>query len=154
MSDLEKRFIEELRALTKRSTQAEVARRSGLAQATVSRLLSGERLGNLETVLRIVQAYPELGQFLLPADMRKLHRGILGYGLEHEHPAGRRGRRRDVWGGKMALARILAVERGELALVASGGADDRTATELETVLCRTYLKEPSERRHFGAASTL
>ena len=71
MSDLEKRFIEELRALAKRSTQAEVARRSGLAQATVSRLLSGERLGNLETVLRIVQAYPELGQFLLPADMPK-----------------------------------------------------------------------------------
>lgn len=38
------------------TTQAELARACGLSRATVSRLESGERLGNADTLLKIARA--------------------------------------------------------------------------------------------------
>lgn len=71
MADGETRFLEALRQVVGSASQVEVAQRAGVSQATISRILSGERGGSLRTAVRIIEAYPELGKFLLPADMPK-----------------------------------------------------------------------------------
>ncbi len=62
-------FVAGLREIAKRDGQVNMARNSGVSQSTVCRILQGKRLGNMKTVIMLVQAYPELGRFLLPENM-------------------------------------------------------------------------------------
>lgn len=64
-------FREELMRLVDTFSQAEVARMAGVSQSTISRILSGDRVGNVRTAMRIIQAYPELGRVFLSHDTRE-----------------------------------------------------------------------------------
>jgi transcriptional regulator with XRE-family HTH domain len=58
-----------LRQIVGTQSQAEVARRVGVSQATISRLLKGQRRGSMYTAGRLLAAYPELGPFFVPANI-------------------------------------------------------------------------------------
>ncbi len=59
-------FVEALRQIAARSSQMEVARKSGVDSSTISRMLSGERMGHMATVMRLIEAYPELRGSFVP----------------------------------------------------------------------------------------
>lgn len=63
------RFVEELKRLAEETSQAEIAKRTGLDQSTISRMLSGKRVGNIATMRKLLEAYPELGTRLLPENI-------------------------------------------------------------------------------------
>ena len=53
-------FKSALIAVTERVGQKRVAEKAGLAPSTVSRLVHGSRQGSLETVRKLVRAFPQL----------------------------------------------------------------------------------------------
>lgn len=63
------RFIQAVRELVRNSSQTEVAKRAGISQATISRLVSGQRDGRVGTVKKLFAAYPELVRFFVPANI-------------------------------------------------------------------------------------
>ena len=67
---MEKEFVEALRELTRRSSQADVAARAGVDHTTICRMLSGERVGHMQTVIKLLEAYPELRVFFASADVK------------------------------------------------------------------------------------
>jgi len=75
-------LIEGLRALSKENTQKGVARRIGISESLLSRILSGERQPSRQTLAAIVRAYPELSPrvslFLLEEVPIGNHRGPIG----------------------------------------------------------------------------
>jgi len=63
-------FIEALQGIVDQATQAAVAERAGLSQATISKLLHGKTQGgHTATVLKLIAAYPELGRFFVPVNI-------------------------------------------------------------------------------------
>ena len=58
-------FIEAVREIAAKTSQGEVARKAGIDPSTISRMLSGERTGHMVTVMRLLEAYPELRRFFV-----------------------------------------------------------------------------------------
>lgn len=63
------RFLDELRRLAEQTSQAEIAKRTGLDQSTISKMLSGKRVGNIATMRKLLEAYPELGASFVPENI-------------------------------------------------------------------------------------
>lgn len=64
-------FVDGLRKIVSQSSQIEVATRSGISQSSISRMLRGQRMGNMRTVVRILEAYPELRHFFVSENIPK-----------------------------------------------------------------------------------
>ena len=62
-------FQQALRDLAQQHTQKGVAARAGLHQATISRLLSGQRAGTMKTIQKLLVAYPDLRRFFVSRDI-------------------------------------------------------------------------------------
>ena len=55
-------FVEALRTIAERETQAAIARNAGLSESVISRILNGQRGGERRTIEALIRAYPELGR--------------------------------------------------------------------------------------------
>jgi transcriptional regulator with XRE-family HTH domain len=67
---MRREFVEELKELVKQSSQAEVAARSGIDPSTICRMLKGERVGRIETLMKLLDAYPSLRGFFASEDLQ------------------------------------------------------------------------------------
>ena len=63
-------FVKALKEVVDQSSQADVAARAGIHPSTVCRMLNGERVGHMETVMRLLEAYPQLRVFFASADVQ------------------------------------------------------------------------------------
>jgi transcriptional regulator with XRE-family HTH domain len=62
-------FQQALRDLAQQYTQKGIAAKTGLNQATISRLVNGRRMGSMKTIQKLLVAYPELGRFFVPENI-------------------------------------------------------------------------------------
>ena len=62
-------FLAGLQGIVAQSSQAAVARKAGLSQGPISKLLHGKTQGHLETARKLIVAYPQLGRFFVPENI-------------------------------------------------------------------------------------